>query len=208
MRPPRLITDEEAAEIERREAESDLRTRIARTGIPHRYRMATLATCRPEAVEYARAVVEGEGVNLILTGQAGSGKTYTACAVARGILGRRRMSARFATMTDILSDVKRAYGSAEREDQVIDHYANAGLLVIDDLGKERASQWSLPLIWQIVNRRYNAVRPTIYTTQYGDQALAARFAEGGGDGEYAQALMRRITDDRRAVTLRLARTYA
>lgn len=102
--------------------------------------------------------------------------------------------------------VKRAYGSAEREDQVIDHYANVRLLVIDDFGKERLSQWSLPIIWQVIDRRYGDMRPTVFTSQYDRKGLSRRFAEGGGDAEMSQAIVRRMLDG--AALVRAARPDA
>ena len=204
--PPRLISDEEDAANERRRAEADSRARIARAGIPERYRHAAIATCCPGAWEYAKAVAAGQRPNLIITGPSGCGKTHTACAVLREVLSRRPMTAEFASMTGLLMAVKRAYGSAEREDQVIDHYANVRLLVIDDFGKVRLSQWSLPIIWQVIDRRYGDMRPTVFTSQYDRKGLSRRFAEGGGDAEMSQAIVRRMLDG--AALVRAARPDA
>ena len=124
----------------------------------------------------------------------------------REVLSRRPMTAEFASMTGLLMAVKRAYGSAEREDQVIDHYANVRLLVIDDFGKERLSQWSLPIIWQVIDRRYGDMRPTVFTSQYDRKGLSRRFAEGGGDAEMSQAIVRRMLDG--AALVRAARPDA
>lgn len=197
--PPRLLTAEEAAEADRAEREAEARRRIAGAGIPERYRHASVATCCPGAWDYAREVIAGQRPNLIITGPAGCGKTHTACAVLREVLTHRPMTAEFTSMAGLLMAVKRAYGSAEREDQVIDHYSNVRLLVIDDFGKERPSQWSLPIIWQVIDRRYNAMRPTVYTSQYDRDGLSSRFVGGGGDGELAQALVRRMTEGARLV---------
>ena len=58
------------------------------------------------------------------------------------------------------------------------------MLVLDDLGKESSSRWSLKTLFTIVNSRYEGMRPTVITSQYTLGQLRARLASTGkaGDG--------------------------
>ena len=181
--PEALARVREAEEREREEARRKVLARV-----PERYRSATLDGLS----EAVRAYAADPRGNLVLYGPAGAGKTHAACAVALAFDPARRVE--FATAESMLSAIQATYGSWEREDDVLSRFSAAALLVVDDLGKERPTAWALEKLYHVVNRRYNRMLPTVYTTQYSADALAARLAREGGDKETAQALIRRIVE--------------
>lgn len=65
------------------------------------------------------------------------------------------------------------------------------MLVLDDLGKESSSRWSLMTLFTIVNARYEGMRPTVITSQYTLGQLRARLASTG-EAETAAAIVSRI----------------
>lgn len=199
-RPP--VTAEQAAawEAERRTAEA--RRRLAGAGIPARYRDADLGECHASIAEYAERCVRGEALNLVIAGEAGSGKTHAACAALKAIVAERPALATFADEPSIIAELRDTWGSREREDDAMCRYAAPWLLVLDDLGRGRPDGRTLEMVWRLVNRRYSAKRPTIFTCQYDREFLAARFQAGGGDAETAQAIVRRVMDDGNAVVCR------
>ena len=106
-------------------------------------------------------------------------------------------------MPDLLSEWKATYnGGGEDEDDVTRRYGDADLLVLDDMGKGAPTAWALERLFQIVNRRYDNLRPTVVTTQYDAPDLGRRLAEMG-DRETARAIVRRLTcDDTRRVMVK------
>lgn len=200
MAPP-----SELADWEREALESAVRRRISDAGIPERYRSADASQCDPAVAEYAARCAAGCTTNLVIVGEAGSGKTHAACAALRAVLSARPMLALFAIEPTVVSEIRDTWGSRERENDVMCRYAAPRILVLDDLGRSRPDQRTLEMLWRLVDRRYSAKRPTIYTTQYDRDSLAARLASGGGDSETAQALIRRVMDDERAMSFRAVR---
>lgn len=200
--PAPCISAEEQARRNRAERMREHAERVDRAFIPGRYRFATVSTCVAEAEAYAQEIIDGSTRNLVIAGAANAGKTYMACAILRRVLQDRQMSCLFSTMPDILQAFRSGYGNKEREDSFVARYSRVALLVIDDMGKEYPNKWTLPVIWSIINNRYSAQLPTIYTTQYDREGLAQRFVDGGADDEMAQSIVRRILQNDEAMLAR------
>lgn len=185
------LTAEQWAENDARVREQELaeraeerRKRIERACIPLDYKDA-----RPseKAVsDWAREPSKG----LLIQGMVGRGKTYNACAALLIALDAG-FSVRFATFDDLLRECKATYNSYSTEQAVIGKYASVGMLCIDDMGKERVTEWSLPIIFTIINKRSMNRRPTIITTQYSGKQLIERMTVNG-DSETARAIISRL----------------
>lgn len=193
--PPRLASAEEEAEREARACEDALFKRVQQAGIPKRFQGAELSTCCAPARAFSERVCAGEYANLVLGGESGSGKTHTACAVLIDLMRRTGRRGLFTTLDDLLRDVRDTYGNLRRESEVVQRYARVPLLVIDEMGKAKATDWSLPIIEAVVNERYAELRPTVVTTQYRRERLAAQMAAVDGDAERAKAVVRRLLDN-------------
>ena len=207
MIPPSspIASDEEVAAWERERREADVRRRIAGAGIPERYRMADASQCHPKVAEFADLCANGDALNLVIFGEAGSGKTHAACAALKAVVTKRPALALFASEPTVLCEMRDTWGSRDREDDVMCRYAAPWLFVLDDLGRSCPDRRALDMLWRLIDRRYSAKRPTIYTTQYDRATLAARLASGGGDEETVQAIIRRVMDDERAMSFRAVR---
>ena len=81
----------------------------------------------------------------------------------------------------MLSDIKQCYqkDSTVSEEEVVGVYKTVDLLTIDDLGKEQATEWSVSVLYNIINERYEAMLPTIITTNYKTSALIDRLSAKG-----------------------------
>lgn len=179
--------------------------RISDACIPEMYRSADTATCCTHAWLAAEGIVSGHVLNVVIAGAAGDGKTHTACAILSHVLRCRPMLGTFAVEPDVFREMRASYGSKTSEDDVLCRYAAPRLLVLDDLGRSKHTDRTLEMLWSLINRRYSARRPTIFTTQYDRDGLAERFCAGGGDSETAQAIVRRVLDDGRAMLFRAVR---
>lgn len=167
----------EARERRHREAERELEvSRLIRNAdIPARFREKTIdeyAARNPGqklAVNVFRKYVEDfpahaeVGRSLVLTGQPGTGKTHLACAALSDVIRRYAASGRFDTVSDLLRSIKETYrkDSQVSERDVISEYVYCDLLVVDELGVQVGSEHEKLLLFEVLNGRYQELRPTI-----------------------------------------------
>lgn len=151
-------------------------SRLARSCIPVRYLDAPMAT-GPVGDAMARwlAMPWAERPSFVLSGPPGSGKTSIACAVLRSLIDAGdEPFGMFANVTDMLNDIKARYDQSPRDNdgrQVTDSaaeyetkLARVPILVLDDLGAERATDWALDRLYTLINARLARGVPTIFTT--------------------------------------------
>ena len=199
--------DEEARNIDlsnRTQADS-LRRRIEgllqRSGIPLRFQTRTIdnfeATTegQQKALRTARAYVEGwqqmsdRGTCLIFSGSPGTGKTHLASAIANAVIAKGH-SALFTTVGDAIRSIKRAYDktSDTSEGDAINLLVAPRLLVLDEVGGDYGTDHSKTLLFDMMNKRYENMKPTIILTNldavalrdyFGDR-ITDRLREGGG----------------------------
>ena len=133
---------------------------------PAEYRDCTLESYPgdPTAVPALREWLEGERW-LILSGPVGAGKTGLTVALLR-VLAEQGRSVLFVNAPAMLRRVRATYGKsdAETEGAVIDSLAEVEVLAVDDIGKERLTEWGSELMYDLTNRRYSEGRRTIVTT--------------------------------------------
>ena len=186
FRPPDVTPGQarRAEEFERRERDALVRERLGRAGIPAEFRGADLSECDPAVSAWASSMGRG----LLLKGEPGRGKTHAACAVLRAKAAE--MSVSFVTVSRLLDECREAM-RGEGVRSVKGRYSATGLLVIDDLGKERLTEWSLPVFFDVIDRRSSGMRPTIITTNYSGEALM-RCLTAGDDVTTAKALASRL----------------
>lgn len=165
---------------------------VAKSGIP-----SLFAVAEP-SYDMLDALADGGGI--YLCGVQGAGKTWMACRIAKGWLYRGMGDARFVSSVKLLSEIGSTYGGDGSEEQVFAKYANCDLLIVDDLGKEVPSQWSMSKLFELFDDRYANKRPTIVTTQFDLTSLARRMSKGG-DPETAMAIVSRFKEKYRSVNL-------
>lgn len=103
---------------------------------------------------------------LVLTGGYGSGKTHLAAAIANYREEAGGDAPLFIVVPDLLDHLRATYNphSPITYDRRFDEIRNASFLVLDDLGTESATPWAKEKLFQIVNYRYAARFPTVFTT--------------------------------------------
>lgn len=165
---------------------------VAACHIPPRYEHCTLESFEPgnaslrAALERAIAFCEGypqlgadEGLGLLLCGGNGVGKTHLAVAVLRELVVRKGARGRYWDFHELIREIKSSYDPETRttELQVLEPVVDADVLLLDDLGAWKMTDWMNDTLFYILNQRYMTKRPTIITTNYQDasreEALAA-----------------------------------
>lgn len=100
------------------------------------------------------------GKGLLLWGSVGTGKTFHACEVANALIdaGFRVMVTNFPRISNCIQS------TFEKRQEYIDSMSDYSLLVIDDLGAERASDYMRELVYNVIDTRYRSGLPLIITT--------------------------------------------
>lgn len=152
---------------------------LADARVPQRYTRCELATfehdmdSQREAYRRATAFVEAFPVverGLLLYGPHGVGKTHLAVGILKAAIRSRGARGYFFETRELLRLVRDTYNRSveETEMDVLGPVLRADLLVLDDLGAERTSDWVQETLGLVVNTRYNERRPTIFTSNLVD----------------------------------------
>jgi DNA replication protein DnaC len=113
-----------------------------------------------EQVASANMAGPGGPWALVLVGPTGAGKTWQAYGAIRRVCLRTRLAHRAASLPDLLDGLRPG-----PDDRVtFDDYARAGLLLVDDLGSHKTTEWAEMTLDRLVNHRWAHRLATIFTT--------------------------------------------
>lgn len=215
----RLAEEKRKEEAERnRQLQERVRKIVGESGIGARFRQRTFETfqlteenkkaatlCQKYADNFREKLPRynpNPGRNgLFITGPKGTGKTHLVAAIANKLMNQG-IPVVCMTMIDLLERIKSTYtntrqrfGGGYDAADVLDAYTAVSLLIIDDLGKEQATEWAIAKIYAIINARYEALMPTIITTNYSEAELIKRLTpKETGDPTTADAAIDRLRE--------------
>jgi DNA replication protein DnaC len=155
---------------------------LAACRIPPRYEHCTLGNFDPVSPLHRAALektlyfasrypnLEAEGLGLLFTGGNGVGKTHLAVAALRELVITKRVHGQFWDFQEIMREIKRSFDPETKttETQVLDPVVDADVLLLDDLGAWKITDWMNDTLFYILNSRYLARRPTLITTNFQD----------------------------------------
>ena len=173
-----------------------------RSDVPDRYRDRTLDTydgsaspTAAKALAAARWVASGEARSLVLVGPPGVGKTHLMAGIFRAVSDRTvaewmearhaaiagfrpvppMLSPEWCSVPELVADLRTEMGTDlhAASDRAIRLRTWPALLVLDDLGREKISDWTGELVYTLVNARYEAMLPTIASSNLSPAELAA-----------------------------------
>ena len=118
---------------------------------------------------------------LLLVGPAGRGKTHLACAILSELVTTKGATGLYVDFSDLLMKIQTTFrpdADASKE-SVLTPYADAELLVLDELGASKPHAWVLDVLYSLLNTRYNRKRITIATSNFEDELDGARASASG-----------------------------
>lgn len=187
---------------------------LRRARVPERFLGRRLGTFQPRpGVQRAHGAAVAVAVyppraGLALVGQVGTGKTHLAVGVLAEVADqwlkrypqqvsyegeratvRPGLVLRFAVVPSLLDELRAGMAYGDRPDPLLE-LRSADLVVLDDLGRERMTDFAAERLYVLVNDRYNARLPTIVTSN----STPAQLAEQGYD-----AVLSRLAEDGRVI---------
>jgi DNA replication protein DnaC len=181
-----------------------------RLRVPARYRGCTLSNFESASSPQMRAAWEkaasfaagyphagvSAGLGLLFTGSNGIGKTHLAVAVLREVGEAKKARGQFWDFHELMREIRSSYNPDVRmtETEVLDPIIKTDILVLDDLGAWKMTDWMNDTLFYILNQRYVHQRPSIITTNFEDREPAdiRRMDQSGGDATDREYLVERI----------------
>lgn len=99
---------------------------------------------------------------LLFYGSVGTGKTHIACCIGNALM--EKLVSVFATSFVKILQKSKGFRNTEEEDAYIARMNTAKLLILDDLGAERGTDYALEIVYNIIDTRYRSGKPMIVTT--------------------------------------------
>ena len=124
--------------------------------------------------QYENTMYDARKQGYFLFGPVGSGKTILAAKILLTTLKNAyvdtglNLTWAFISVPDLFLDIRSSFedGQELSEKQLIEKYSQLNLLVLDDLGVEKVSQWVYQVLYLIINNRYENMKPIIITSNY------------------------------------------
>ena len=161
---------------------------LAISGVPRRFIGRTLETfdaSQPGQVaalnaaslyveKFAEARKTGGG--LIFSGKPGTGKSHLACAIAQALLDYRVL---YTTCMDMIRSIRETWArdSAMKESEALERYEGFDLLVIDEIGMQYGTEAEQNILFDVLDRRYREVKPTILLTNQSRDGFSSYVGE-------------------------------
>lgn len=204
-------------EKQKQQEKRRLANRWEAAGMPeewHDRRLSAWHQDSPDRVgAYDAAVVFGSMVlgnkeprSLFVAGDIGTGKTFLTSCLCADLL-RKGQRLLWRNVSDVLREIRASYDNRKvSEEEVLNRFIDPPLLVLDDLGKERPTEWAMEQLFSIINARYDRNRPMVITTNYGGADLVKRLtprpdASGYADDTTARAIVDRLRGSSKLIRL-------
>lgn len=157
-----------------------------RSGLGKRFRQCTFETFKlyseiQEAFESVGEYCEHfniykeQGTGLLLKGSAGCGKTHLVSALAHQLIFMGH-TVKFIMVPVLLENIRQSYNKKNPDDEsnIIQELSRVEVLILDDIGSERPTDWVREQLFILVNARYEGMKPTLTTTNCQGKELSDR----------------------------------
>lgn len=135
---------------------------------------AALETYKPSNAEQHRALQVTKDFcfrwpsqrGFVLSGPVGTGKTHLLCAALKHLTLEAGVKCAYVEISLLYSQIRRGFQDGKSGGEIIGPLSQVDVLAIDELGKGRGSQFELETLDELIARRYNAGKVTLFATNY------------------------------------------
>lgn len=192
--------EREIAEAEERKAQAEVERKFSLSSLGDRFKESTFDRFRGRegsdkvvdiARRYAGKFDREVGTSLLIWGEPGNGKSHLAAAICHDIKGRGFIPV-FQSVPELLGRIRSTFNrqSKESEQEIMSAVLKCDLLVLDDIGAEKISDWVLESMFRIIDGRYRNKKPTLFTTNFTPTGLLYRFMPENANAEQEIAAKR------------------
>jgi DNA replication protein DnaC len=176
---------------------------VGNANIPARYESCSFESFTPinpaldRAQTLAKRFVEDYPIvecGLLILGPCGVGKTHLAVSILRALTYKYGVVGLFYDFRDLLKKIQNSYNpvSQTSELQILEPVLSSEILVLDDLGSERPTEWVRDMFAYIINTRYNQKLTTIITSNFEDKPKEHKTLSNGSRLSSEESLEERI----------------
>lgn len=198
----RIATEAEAATKAKKDAEDAqkrMEARLCQSGIPLRYRTKDFASFIADSQDKEKALSTAmefahnfdqhyrDGTVVVFSGMPGTGKSHLAIAIAQAVMDQH--TALYTSAIDAVRMIRDTWrrGSDKTETEVLNLLAGVHLLILDEVGVQYGTEAEQVNLFDIIDKRYRDLMPTILLTNQGKAGLKTflgdrsfdRLREGG-----------------------------
>lgn len=185
--------DSEAARI--KHEQKRLEEKIGSALIPKRFQGKTFEQYKAESPKQQRALDACKeyalnfdahfdaGRCLILFGNPGTGKTHLAASIANHLVTETKHTAIYRSLFTILQTIKNTYGNdaESSESDVFKTLESPSLLIIDEIGATKSTEFEIATLFALINARYEAQLPTVIITNLDAAEISSAIGERSAD---------------------------
>jgi DNA replication protein DnaC len=134
----------------------------------------SLALAHLTATRFAHEYDPRDGTGLLIIGKIGTGKTHLAVGITKELILNKGVSCLFYDYRELLKEIQNSYNSTVQttELDVLRPIFETEVLILDELGAVKPTEWVWDTVSLILNTRYNDNRTTVITTNFEDQPAA------------------------------------
>ena len=135
---------------------------------------ASLALAHLTAARFSQEYDPRDGTGLLIIGKIGTGKTHLAVGIIKELILNKGISCLFYDYRELLKEIQNSYNASVQTSEldVLRPVFETDVLVLDELGAVKPTEWVWDTVSLILNTRYNDNRTTIITTNFEDQPAA------------------------------------
>jgi DNA replication protein DnaC len=169
----------------KREARADLLLQQSR--IPSRFASCSFENFDPRCPSLHRAMMTTRkfveeyplvDVGLLYLGSCGVGKTHLAVSLLKELI-KKGIPGLFYDFRDLLKEIQDSYNPNTRNSElkILAPVFEAEVLVLDELGASKPTEWVQETMTHIINKRYNERKVTVFTSNYLDISIGSAYDE-------------------------------
>ena len=154
--------------------------------LPAVHAHATFDSYKPSNAEQGRALQTAKEFafrwpqlrGYVLSGPVGTGKTHLMCATLKHLAMELGVRVSYVEISLLYSQIRRGFQDGKSGGEIIGPLSQVDVLAIDELGKGRGSQFELETLDELIARRYNAGKVTLFATNYSLKSNEERAQRG------------------------------